>query len=103
MIFWKSLLRMRSYSRRCGRLSRVEIESKSGRPSAAISRPDPQRFQTARGDVLEGLVAGRANKQIAYDLGISARTIENYSGCLPSAKQQNRDRRCANIELVRIF
>jgi two-component system, LuxR family, response regulator FixJ len=29
-------------------------------------------------DVLEGLVAGRANKQIAYELGISARTIENY-------------------------
>jgi two-component system response regulator FixJ len=29
-------------------------------------------------DVLQGLVAGRANKQIAYDLGISARTIENY-------------------------
>ena len=29
-------------------------------------------------DVLDGLVAGRANKQIAYELGISARTIENY-------------------------
>jgi two-component system response regulator FixJ len=29
-------------------------------------------------DVLKGLVAGRANKQIAFDLGISARTIENY-------------------------
>jgi two-component system response regulator FixJ len=29
-------------------------------------------------DVLEGLLAGRANKQIAYDFGISARTIENY-------------------------
>jgi two-component system, LuxR family, response regulator FixJ len=29
-------------------------------------------------DVLQGLVAGRANKQLAYDLGISARTIENY-------------------------
>src|SRR5262249_54100719 len=29
-------------------------------------------------DVLQGLVAGRPNKQIAYDLGISARTIENY-------------------------
>jgi two-component system, LuxR family, response regulator FixJ len=28
--------------------------------------------------VLDGLVAGRANKQIAHDLGISARTIENY-------------------------
>jgi len=29
-------------------------------------------------DVLEGLVAGHANKQIAYDLGISPRTIEIY-------------------------
>jgi two-component system, LuxR family, response regulator FixJ len=29
-------------------------------------------------DVLQGLVAGLANKQIAYDLGISPRTIENY-------------------------
>jgi two-component system, LuxR family, response regulator FixJ len=29
-------------------------------------------------DVLEGLVAGHANKQIAHDLGISPRTIEIY-------------------------
>lgn len=29
-------------------------------------------------DVLDGLVAGRANKQIAYDLGISPRTVEIY-------------------------
>lgn len=29
-------------------------------------------------DVLEGLVAGAANKVIAYDLGISARTVEVY-------------------------
>ena len=29
-------------------------------------------------DVLKGLVAGLANKQIAYDLRISPRTIENY-------------------------
>lgn len=29
-------------------------------------------------DVLDGLVAGRANKQIAFDLGISPRTIEIY-------------------------
>ena len=29
-------------------------------------------------DVLSGLVAGRANKQIAYDLGISPRTVEIY-------------------------
>jgi two-component system response regulator FixJ len=29
-------------------------------------------------DVLKGLVAGQANKQIAYELGISPRTIEIY-------------------------
>jgi two-component system, LuxR family, response regulator FixJ len=29
-------------------------------------------------DVLEGLVAGHSNKQIAYDLGISPRTVEDY-------------------------
>jgi two-component system, LuxR family, response regulator FixJ len=29
-------------------------------------------------EVLDGLVAGRANKQIAFDLGISPRTIEIY-------------------------
>ncbi len=29
-------------------------------------------------DVLRGLVAGRANKQIAFDLGISPRTVEIY-------------------------
>ncbi len=27
-------------------------------------------------EVLQGLVAGKANKMIAYDLGISARTVE---------------------------
>jgi two-component system, LuxR family, response regulator FixJ len=29
-------------------------------------------------DVLKGLIAGQANKQIAFDLGISPRTIEIY-------------------------
>jgi two-component system, LuxR family, response regulator FixJ len=29
-------------------------------------------------DVLDGLVAGNANKRIAFDLGISARTVEIY-------------------------
>ena len=28
--------------------------------------------------MLDGLIAGRANKQIAFDLGISPRTIEIY-------------------------
>jgi two-component system response regulator FixJ len=40
-----------------------------------------RRLQTLSGrerDVLEGLIAGRANKVIAHDLGISARTVEIY-------------------------
>jgi two-component system response regulator FixJ len=35
-------------------------------------------------DVLGGLVAGRANKQIAHDLGISPRTVEIYRANLMS-------------------
>ena len=38
-------------------------------------------------DVLEGLVSGRANKQIAYDLGISPRTIEIYRANLMTKMQ----------------
>jgi two-component system response regulator FixJ len=38
-------------------------------------------------DVLEGLVAGHANKQIAYDLGISPRTIEIYRANLMTKMQ----------------
>jgi two-component system, LuxR family, response regulator FixJ len=38
-------------------------------------------------DVLQGLVAGLANKQIAYDLGISPRTIEVYRANLMTKMQ----------------
>jgi|SRR5215510_14165658 len=38
-------------------------------------------------DVLEGLVGGRANKQIAFDLGISPRTIEIYRANLMTKMQ----------------
>ncbi len=38
-------------------------------------------------DVLVGLVAGRANKQIAYDLGISPRTVEIYRANLMNKMQ----------------
>jgi two-component system response regulator FixJ len=51
---------------------RAEIESRL----AALSNRER--------DVLDGLVAGRANKQIAYDLGISPRTVEIYRANLMS-------------------
>ena len=38
-------------------------------------------------DVLVGLVAGQANKQIAFDLGISPRTVEIYRANLMSKMQ----------------
>ena len=38
-------------------------------------------------DVLRGLVGGKANKQIAYDLGISPRTIEVYRANLMAKMQ----------------
>jgi two-component system response regulator FixJ len=38
-------------------------------------------------DVLEGLVAGKANKQIAFDLGISPRTVEIYRANLMTKMQ----------------
>ena len=38
-------------------------------------------------EVLDGLVAGRANKQIAFDLGISPRTVEIYRANLMNKMQ----------------
>jgi two-component system, LuxR family, response regulator FixJ len=38
-------------------------------------------------EVLDGLVAGRANKQIAFDLGISPRTVEIYRANLMTKMQ----------------
>lgn len=38
-------------------------------------------------DVLTGLIEGRANKQIAFDLGISPRTVEIYRANLMSKMQ----------------
>ena len=54
---------------------RAEIESKL----AGLSNRER--------DVLVGLVAGQANKQIAYDLGISPRTVEIYRANLMSKMQ----------------
>jgi len=64
---------------------RAEIESKL----AALSNRER--------DVLGGLVAGRANKQIAFDLGISPRTVEIYR-----ANLMNKMRAGSLSDLVRM-
>jgi two-component system response regulator FixJ len=56
-------------------VERAEIEAKL----AALSNRER--------DVLGGLVAGRANKQIAFDLGISPRTVEIYRANLMNKMQ----------------
>jgi two-component system, LuxR family, response regulator FixJ len=48
-------------------------------------------------EVLTGLVAGRANKRIAYDLGISPRTVEIYR-----ANLMNKMQASSLSELVRM-
>ncbi len=58
-------------------LSRYEKSSHQGAQAAEIH----SRFETLserERQVLDGLVAGKANKVIAYDLGISPRTVEIY-------------------------
>jgi two-component system response regulator FixJ len=54
---------------------RAEIESRL----AALSKRER--------DVLSGLISGRANKQIAYDLSISPRTVEIYRANLMNKMQ----------------
>ena len=69
---------------------------------SALTRRSSDRERSARADqirarmkalsererqVLDGLVAGKANKNIAYDLGISARTVEIYRANVMSKMQ----------------
>ena len=54
-----------------GRSPRASAQSRS---AARSSPPCPTRER----QVLDGLVAGKANKIIAFDLGISPRTVEVY-------------------------
>ena len=67
---------------------RAEIESRL----AALSNRER--------DVLEGLVAGRANKQIAFDLGISPRTVEIYRANLMTKMQASSLSNLVRMALV---
>ena len=67
---------------------RAEIENKL----AALSNRER--------DVLGGLVAGRANKQIAFDLGISPRTVEIYRANLMNKMQAGSLSDLARMALI---
>ena len=56
-------------------------------PDAPKSRASSPLFPTASAMCWAGLVAGRANKQIAFDLGISPRTVEIYRANLMNKMQ----------------
>lgn len=61
---------------------RSALARQAGREQADAEREDIQaRIATLsqrEGEVMEGLIEGHANKVIAYDLNISARTVEVY-------------------------
>jgi two-component system, LuxR family, response regulator FixJ len=61
---------------------RAALERQHGETRRHAERADIENriavLSNRERDVLGGLVAGRANKQIAYDLGISPRTVEIY-------------------------
>jgi two-component system, LuxR family, response regulator FixJ len=67
-------------------LSRQDSDTKRQAERAAIDDRIAALSNRER-EVLEGLVAGRANKQIAFDLGISPRTIEIYRANLMTKMQ----------------
>lgn len=52
--------------------------------SVAEAQARIERLSPRENDVLAGLIAGHANKRIAFDLGISARTVEIYRANLLS-------------------
>jgi two-component system response regulator FixJ len=62
--------------------AQVKRDSERGEIDARLAALSPRER-----DVLGGLVAGRANKQIAFDLGISPRTVEIYRANLMNKMQ----------------
>ena len=55
-----------------------EATATQERASAEVQRAARRRCRRASEQVLDGLVAGHPNKTIAFDLGISPRTVEVY-------------------------
>ena len=68
-------------------LSQQHGETQSARPNAPGSEAKLAALSKRERDVLDGLVAGQANKLIAFDLGISPRTVEIYRANLMNKMQ----------------
>jgi DNA-binding NarL/FixJ family response regulator len=54
------------------------LELERRRPRAAAARPPGEPLSARERQVLDGLAAGRCNKEIARQLGISVRTVKNH-------------------------
>jgi two-component system, LuxR family, response regulator FixJ len=67
-------------------LQRQQDQTKRGAERAEIEHRI-STLSTREKDVLAGLIDGRANKQIAFDLGISPRTVEIYRANLMNKMQ----------------
>jgi two-component system response regulator FixJ len=67
------------------------LKQQAGQIKRSVERSDIEGrlagLSNRERDVLGGLVAGRANKQIAFDLGISPRTVEIYRANLMNKMQ----------------
>jgi two-component system response regulator FixJ len=61
-------------------LARHATDSERQARSGSGTRVRLAALSAREREVLQGLVAGKANKVIAYDLGISARTVEVHRG-----------------------
>jgi two-component system, LuxR family, response regulator FixJ len=72
---------------------RSALQGREGVASRFAERAEIERRLAALSprehDVLRGLVKGRANKQIAFDLGISPRTVEIYRANVMNKMQAN--------------
>jgi two-component system response regulator FixJ len=69
-----------------GALQQQQDQTKRGAKRAEVEHR-LSKLSAREKDVLAGLIEGRANKQIAFDLGISPRTVEIYRANLMNKMQ----------------
>ena len=74
----KSRLRMSFCWGRCGRHSIAQSKTPPARLNGRRQRPGSLPLTNREREVLEGLVAGKPNKVIVFDLAISPRSVEIY-------------------------